>query len=407
MDKRGQSSIEYVVIVGLILVALAPLFVYSINKANSEIKINQADDAIGTIANAADIVYSLGPGTKKFVQITLPGGVVSSLVNDTLIQIQLHVYGSTSDFHASTIAQVSGNLPTAKGMHTIAIEALDDGTVRIGSYNDTTAPVISSKSPNGTLDLQEITLTATTNENAHCKYDTIDIAYTSMASEFSGELLTHSYFIGSQSIGNYTYYARCKDNSNNIMQNSTAIIYTLIVNASSQQKPLILLEGPLNGSITNFALVKFTYNVSSPIAGISSCTLRITGTLDGGGSFDQSIVDTSIVENQSQSLSTSLSKGNYTWSVNCTDNSLSLNTNISQIRSIRINATLDESLINSCSGWCGYNGFSTGICENSVNKCDDNCGMSYSATHDCYAGDSVSTSYCTGGPESDTCCCKV
>ena len=91
MGKKGQSSIEYVLIVGMILVALIPLFVYSINKVNSEIKIHQADDAVNTVANAANIVYSLGSGTKKFVQITIPGGVIYSTMNGTLVQLQLHI----------------------------------------------------------------------------------------------------------------------------------------------------------------------------------------------------------------------------------------------------------------------------------------------------------------------------
>ena len=405
MGRKGQSSIEYVIIVGLILVALIPLFIYSINKVNSEIKINQADDAVTSVANAANIVYSLGPGTKRFVQITIPSGVVSSLVNGTIVQLLLHIYGSTSDFYATTIVPVSGTLPTEKGTYTMALESLEDGTVRIGSYNDTTPPTVTSKSPNGTLEVQEITLRATTNENAHCRYSTTDATYSSMSNDFTGELQTHEFFIGSQSVGNYTYYVRCKDTSNNLMQASAIISYTLIVNSSSNQKPLVLLEGPTNNTVSNFALVKFTYNVSSSIAGIASCTLRLIGIPDGGGSSDQSIIDSSIVENTSQSLSTSLAKGNYTWWINCTDNSAAQNSNVSQTRAIRVNASQDESFIISCLGWCGYNGFSNGVCENSIPKCNNNCGLPYSASHNCYAGSTVSSDFCTGGPESDTCCC--
>lgn len=407
MGKKGQSSIEYIIIVGIVLVALIPLFIYSINKVNSEIKINQADDAVTSVANAANIVYSLGSGTKKFIRVTIPSGVVSYLVNGTIVQLQMHVYGSTSDFYAKTIPQVSGSLPIAKGTYTLSLEALEDGTVRIGAYNDTTHPTVISKSPNGTLELQEITLRATTNENAHCRYDTSDVSYTSMSSDFDGELLTHDSVKGSQSVGNYTYYVRCKDTSGNIMQTSAVISYSLIINSSSNQKPTVLLEGPPNGSIKNFNLIKFTYNVSSPIASIAFCTLRITGVPDGGGTVDQTIIDSSIIENSSSSITTSLEKGNFTWWINCTDNSAAQNTNISEIRTIRVNATQGESFVTSCSGWCGYEGFSVGVCENTVNKCNNNCGMPYSSTHNCYAGSDVSTQYCTGGSESDTCCCIV
>lgn len=48
MGEKGQSSMEYVLIVGIISVILVTLFVYSINKVNSEIKINQVDNAVTT-----------------------------------------------------------------------------------------------------------------------------------------------------------------------------------------------------------------------------------------------------------------------------------------------------------------------------------------------------------------------
>lgn len=404
MKKRGQASVEYVIIVGVILVALIPLFFYSLNKVNQEIKISEADDTVNSVANAADIVYSLGTGTRKYIQITIPSGVVESVVNGTLVMLKVNVYGSVSDFYADTIPIISGTLPMEKGTYTIVLESLEDGTVRIGSYNDTSAPQVVWKSPNGTLEVQSITLLANTNENAHCRYAQADTAYTSMSSDFSGELITHDYSLGLLLQGNYTYYARCKDTMGNIMQNSSIISFSLIINTSSNLRPSINLEGPPNGTIKNFNLVQFAYNVSSSIADIALCALRITGASQGGAA-DQTITDGSITENATQSLSTSLAKGNYTWWVNCTDNSALFNTNMSEIRALKINSTEGETYITSCQGWCGFNGFSTGICENNIPKCNNNCGLPYSQTRDCYAGTTVSTDYCTGGSESDTCCC--
>lgn len=409
MGKKGQSSVEYLIIVGIILVALIPLFFYSIDKINSSLKINQAEDAVSTLGSAANIVHSLGPGTNKYVQITIPSGVESSIVNGTLIQLKVHVYGSTSDFYATTAITVSGNIPTEKGTYTISVLALDDGTVHIGSYNDTTAPIVTWTSPSGTLPVQEITLQANTNENSHCRYSTSNTIYTSMPYDFEGELLTHNALMGVLSVGNYTYYVRCRDSVGNIMQSSSTISFKLIINSSSAILPKILLEGPPNNSFKNFSEVKFTFNVTSTIADIAFCQLKITGVTSLSGNYEQSIIDSSIIESLSQSLTTSLDRGNYTWYINCTDNSAEQNTNISQKRYLRMNATQgaggQEAFINSCSGWCGYNGFSNGICDNTISKCEDNCGLPYSSSDDCYAGSAVSLQYCLGGPESDTCCC--
>ena len=408
MCKKGKPSVEYLIIVGVIMVALIPLFFYSVDKINSNLKINQADDTVNTLATAANIVHSLGPGTNKYVQITIPGGVSASTVNGTLIELKVNVYGSTSDFYATTAITVSGNIPTEKGTYTISVLALDDGTVHIGSYNDTTAPIITWTSPSGTLNVQEITLQANTNENSHCRYSTSNTAYTSMLYDFEGELLTHSASRGVLSAGNYTYYVRCKDSVGNIMQSSSTITFTLIVNSSSASLPKILLEGPANNTNKNFSEVKFTFNVTSTTADIAYCQLKITGVTSLSGNYDQSIIDSSIIEGTSQSLTTSLDRGNYTWYINCTDTSADQNTNISEKRYLRMNSTQgQEVFITSCSGWCGNSGFSNGICDNTISKCDDNCGLPYSGSSNCYAGSTVSTQYCLGGPESDTCCCIV
>ncbi|MFH0798253.1 MAG: hypothetical protein V1906_02465 [Candidatus Woesearchaeota archaeon] len=407
LNKRGQVSTEYIMIVGIVLLLLIPIFYISAEKISNEIKVSQANDAVTSLARAVNVVYSLGPGTKRLIEITIPGGVENTEVNGTLIQIRLHVFGGSSDVYAMTITNVSGYVPSQKGTYHIPLEAQEDGTVRIGGYNDTTQPAVIWKSPNGIIAMQNIMLQATTNEPAQCRYDITDTSYTSMSYYFSGNEFTHENDIGSLSEGNHLYFVRCADVAGNAMATSALINFTLIVNDTAEGDPIVHLEGPANNTKKNFNIVQFTYNVTSPIASIAYCSLKLNGVIFGGGNLNQIVIDSSVVENVSQSLTTSLAKGNYTWYVNCTDNTAMQNAGQSLIYALWINASMDETYINSCGGWCEYFGFTDGICENNVAKCSYNCGLPYSATSTCYAGSNVSQTYCQGGSEADTCCCLV
>ncbi|MDP6585439.1 MAG: hypothetical protein QF535_12350, partial [Anaerolineales bacterium] len=115
------------------MIAMIPIFYYAIDQSSSTINLNQADDAVNTIANAADRIYSLGPGSRDYVWITLPHTMKSSAILQKEILIVIDNKGQSSDIHMSTIANLSGNLPTTAGTHRIALEMMDDGTIQIGT----------------------------------------------------------------------------------------------------------------------------------------------------------------------------------------------------------------------------------------------------------------------------------
>lgn len=127
--KRGQLSVEYMAVIGALIVIAIPLFYYTTVKTNQEIKLSQADTTINSLANTADAIYALGPGSKKHVWITIPKGVTSSSLNNREILLQLSIFGSTSELHASTKADLTGEIPTDPGTYKINVEMLEDGRV--------------------------------------------------------------------------------------------------------------------------------------------------------------------------------------------------------------------------------------------------------------------------------------
>lgn len=101
--------------------------------------------------------------------------------------------------------------------------------VTIGSPgSDTTPPAISGAYPFSnqkcTPHRNPITIGVATNENATCRYSTMDVAYDSMSLTMTGAgTLAHSFSITPQCDANYSYYVRCSDSAGNKNTSSQAI----------------------------------------------------------------------------------------------------------------------------------------------------------------------------------------
>ncbi len=131
MGKRGQAGIEYVVLVGVLLVFLIPIVHYALTQSSTTIKINQLDNAVRRLTKAADAVYALGPGAQDVVTITLPHGIESAGVGNYSIGFQVGIFGAISDFSYGTTANVTGTLPVKPGTYRILISHTNVDVVEV------------------------------------------------------------------------------------------------------------------------------------------------------------------------------------------------------------------------------------------------------------------------------------
>ena len=129
--KRGQAALEYLILIGVLLVLLISLFNYVFYHSAQNLKIDQAEDTVQTLGKTADTLYALGPGNRDFIYVNIPSSVRETRVEENLIMIRLYLFGGESDFYVLTDAQVNGTLPTEKGRHKIKLEMLDSGVVQI------------------------------------------------------------------------------------------------------------------------------------------------------------------------------------------------------------------------------------------------------------------------------------
>ena len=125
---KSQAAIEYLVLVSLIIFFLIPLLYYSTSESANTIKLNDAQDAIQSLVKTADYVYSLGPGTKTTVLITIPDGVYNVSMKGHEVILNLAGYGEVV---GKSKANLTGNLSNLKGSYQVRVELLDNGVVNI------------------------------------------------------------------------------------------------------------------------------------------------------------------------------------------------------------------------------------------------------------------------------------
>ncbi len=140
MSKKGQASLEQLMVTGLALTFVALIFYIAINYANDSVRATQGKDTVDKIAYAADYVYSLGPGSREIVRVNVPEGLEAFDVSGNRVYVRASLSSGSSDFFANTRASLFGSLPTNPGPQDIILSVTPNGSVRIGVDQLTCTP---------------------------------------------------------------------------------------------------------------------------------------------------------------------------------------------------------------------------------------------------------------------------
>jgi len=129
--KRGQAAFEYMILIGVLLAVLIPLFNYVGYYSSQNVKVEKLEDAVQTLGKTADSLYALGPGNKDYVWVNFPGGLRNISISGNEILVVAYLFGGDSDFYYTTKGPVNGTIPLESGTFKIQLEVLEDGTVQI------------------------------------------------------------------------------------------------------------------------------------------------------------------------------------------------------------------------------------------------------------------------------------
>lgn len=130
----GQAAIEYMMIIGIVLVILVPLL-FLINSYMSggkdELRIRALQDGIDSLAEASDMVHFQGYPAKITISLYVPENVLLANVTENLVRVRVRTSTGPTDVTSFTQANLTGNLPVNAGTYRLSIVAQEDGLVNV------------------------------------------------------------------------------------------------------------------------------------------------------------------------------------------------------------------------------------------------------------------------------------
>ncbi len=136
IQKRGQASLEYMMIIGFSTLLLIPLLILFANE-QSEITIkvdsNQAQIIERKLCDAAESVFYLGPPSKTRLKVYMPNNIEDIQYQNQTLSFFLKAEGDLVEIPRTCLVSLTENLSTTPGFHYIALQAQGD-TVLV--YNE-------------------------------------------------------------------------------------------------------------------------------------------------------------------------------------------------------------------------------------------------------------------------------
>jgi uncharacterized protein (UPF0333 family) len=131
---RAQSAFEYLVIIGLVITFLIPVWAYVLGtqqQTTNELSLAYANNAVQKIVDTANLVYSQGPPAKVTLRVYVPNGAEGIYVFDKTLDLKVRTTSGISDVYETSIARLNlteglNQTLSDEGIYVIEIEAIDN-----------------------------------------------------------------------------------------------------------------------------------------------------------------------------------------------------------------------------------------------------------------------------------------
>jgi len=114
---KGQSSLEVLVTVGIILAFTIPVVFLLLTLTSvgyEKTATAQADAAARSLADTMNFVYSQGPGAKKMLLLNVPASTQEVFAADGEAVVRIKTASGTADDVSPTFAKISGATQTTR-----------------------------------------------------------------------------------------------------------------------------------------------------------------------------------------------------------------------------------------------------------------------------------------------------
>ena len=127
MERRGQSGLEYMMIVIIAMLLMTPAILKGttlLSDMKMETNVMLAKNTINSISDATESVFAQGEPAKITIHAKFPENINVATVNSGEIMIRLNAYGGVTDIVNNFDFNVTGTLPQENGYYDISIQAV-------------------------------------------------------------------------------------------------------------------------------------------------------------------------------------------------------------------------------------------------------------------------------------------
>lgn len=139
---RGQASLENMLMIGVGLAAALVFFYIAMVMLDDSTAASQAKDAVNRLAQEAEYVYSLAPGTARHVDFTIPRGTELLEVGEHQLHMRVQLSSGPTDFYANTRPGLVGSLRVNPGPSRALVKHLESGNVLVGNKELAFSPML-------------------------------------------------------------------------------------------------------------------------------------------------------------------------------------------------------------------------------------------------------------------------
>ena len=124
--KKGQVSIEYLMLFGFILLILSTLLITSIfytRDVEDSVVLNQVDAIAREITTTADSIYYYGAPSKTTIVAFMPKQIRNVSINQNDLTFTVWTRSGITDVFKKSSVPMQGSIDIQPGFHDITVEA--------------------------------------------------------------------------------------------------------------------------------------------------------------------------------------------------------------------------------------------------------------------------------------------
>jgi len=129
MKKRGQASVETIIVLALIVIFL--IYIITTNQkmmsmSEKDYTLQKMKFTLETLTQSANLVYKQGIGAKTRVRLSLPAYVQNISIGYRVINVTLNITGKITHLYRTLPFNINGSMPTDEGKYWFMLTSYKD-----------------------------------------------------------------------------------------------------------------------------------------------------------------------------------------------------------------------------------------------------------------------------------------